>query len=108
MTPVLIPGSRTIFLVSHDRVNIFGGSEVFASPFQGLHLCLGRVIGIHAAAFPGACENFGADRLELIKNLPDFIVRDILTFDQVFDLLFRCTLFNVSCQLAKSPPSSLL
>lgn len=103
MAPVLVPNSGAIFLVAHDGVNIFGGSEVFASPFQSLHLCLGRVVGVHVPAFPGAYEMLGADRLEFIKKPPDLIVSEILTFDQVFDLFFRCTSFIVSCHPERIP-----
>lgn len=89
MAPVLIPYPRSVSLVNHDGVNILSRSEVFASPIHGGHLRLGRVVRVHAATPPGARELLGLDRFELVEKSEGLRFGDVLTLDQVFDLLFR-------------------
>lgn len=92
MTPVCIPSARSIFLISHDRVNIFSWSEILASPFQSFHLSFGRMVSVYTTTFPWTSELIRLDGFQLIEKGESVIFSDVLTLDKFFGLLLGWSL----------------
>lgn len=88
MAPRCVPNAFSRIISDHDRVNIFGRSEILAGPFHIAELLLGRVVGVNICTLPTSHESLGRNGLELVKDGEVFLLGDILASDELHIFFF--------------------